>query len=252
MRSVTAIAVAPVRCFRLNEPEEVELTRRGVVENRRFYLADGDGRRLRSSRTAWPVLIRATYSAAEERLRLALPNGEEVEGSTLDLGETIHSDFSGRAVQARVVDGPWTEPLSELAGHPVRIARPDEPGLCQTAPVTLMSTASLDRLRREAGTPVDPRRFRMLFTIDGCDEHEEDRWNGRLLRIGQATVRVGGAVPRCAVTTRDPESGERDLDTLELIKAYRGVRNGGAIDFGVYAEVEQAGRVRVGDSAELV
>jgi uncharacterized protein YcbX len=42
----------------------------------------------------------------------------------------------------------------------------------------------------------------------------------------------------------------RDLDTLRVIKGYRGVRDGEAIDFGVYAAVEQPGRVRVGDPVE--
>ena len=82
----------------------------------------------------------------------------------------------------------------------------------------------------------------MLFDLDGCDEHEEDTWDGRRLRVGEAVLRVGGPVPRCAVTTRDPDSGERDLDTLRLIKGYRGVRDGEAIDFGVYAAVEQPGQ----------
>ena len=64
----------------------------------------------------------------------------------------------------------------------------------------------------------------MLLTLAGCAEHEEDGWDGRLLQIGAAVVRVGGPVPRCAVTTRDPDTGVRDLDTLRLIQGYRGVR----------------------------
>jgi hypothetical protein len=36
------------------------------------------------------------------------------------------------------------------------------------------------------------------------------------------------------MTTRDPDSGVRDLDTLRLIAGYRG-RPRGTIDFGVYA-----------------
>ena len=47
-------------------------------------------------------------------------------------------------------------------------------------------------------------------------------------------------------------SGERDLDTLGLIRSYRGVRDGEAIDFGVYAQVIEPGRVRVGDPVELL
>ena len=59
-------------------------------------------------------------------------------------------------------------------------------------------------------------------------------------------------MPRCALTTRSPDTGERDLDTLKLIKGYRGVRDGEAIDFGVYGRVEQPGRVRLRDPVELL
>jgi uncharacterized protein YcbX len=40
----------------------------------------------------------------------------------------------------------------------------------------------------------------------------------------------------------------QDLDTLRLIKDYRGVRDGKYVDFGVFGDVERPGRVRVGDS----
>jgi MOSC domain-containing protein len=252
MRTVSEIAVAPVRCFRLERRDSVDVTPAGVVENRRFYLADGEGRRLRSSLTAWPAALRATYSVEAERLAVLFPDGDTVEGSTLALGDTIRSDFGGRQVDARVVVGPWTARLSELAGHDVRIARPAQPGMCQNAPVTLVSTASLERLSAEAGGAVDGRRFRMLFVFDGCSPHEEDTWHGRRLRVGSTVLRVGGPVARCAVTTRDPETGVRDLDTLNLIKGYRGVRDGEAIDFGVYADVVTPGRVDVGAAVELM
>ena len=39
----------------------------------------------------------------------------------------------------------------------------------------------------------------------------------------------------------------RSLDTLAGIKSYRGVRDGKQLDFGVYFDVVEPGRVRVGD-----
>jgi len=71
---------------------------------------------------------------------------------------------------------------------------------------------------------------------------------GGHVEIGEAVVRIPGPVPRCVVTTQHPETGIRDLDTLRIVKAYRGVRDGRKVDFGVYADVEEPGRVRVGDS----
>lgn len=251
MRTVARISTTPVKGFALAHPSEVELTRGGVVGDRRFLLVNADGKRLRSSLTAWPIFVSGEYDAASERLRLRFPDGAVVEDSALGSGPVREWDFHGGAVgRGRVVEGEWNDRLSSLAGHDVRIVRPETTDGLREAPVTFVSRASVERLEREAGGPVDARRFRMLFDLDGCAEHEEDTWDGRRVRFGEAVLRVGGPVPRCAATTRHPESGERDLDTLRLIKGYRGVRDGKAIDFGVYATVERPGRVRVGDPVE--
>jgi uncharacterized protein YcbX len=251
MRSVACISVTPVKGFALVHPDRVELTPAGVVEDRRFLLVDADGKRLRSSTTAWPIVVSGEYDADSEVLRLQFPDGAVVEDSALGSGAVHEWDFHhGAAGRGQVVEGEWNDRLSALAGHDVRIVRPETTDDLREAPVTLVSRASVERLEREAGAAVDARRFRMLFDLDGCAEHEEDSWEGRQLRVGEAVLRVGGPVPRCAATTRHPESGERDLDTLRLIKGYRGVRDGEAIDFGVYAVIEQPGRVRVGDPVE--
>jgi uncharacterized protein len=234
-------------------PDGVDLTRAGVVEDRRFLLVDADGNRLRSSLTAWPIVVSATYDAVRERLEMRFPDGAVVEDSALGSGPVQAWNFHyGLTGLGQVVEGEWSDRLSALAGHDVRVVRPDEPGTWRGAAVTLVSRASVERLEREAGAQVDPRRFRMLLDLEGCREHEEDTWDGRRVRAGEAILRVGGPVPRCAVTTRHPVTGERDLDTLRLIKGYRGVRNREAIDFGVYATVEEPGRVRVGDRVELL
>ena len=49
--------------------------------------------------------------------------------------------------------------------------------------------------------------------------------------------------------TRHPETGERDLDTLRLMKGYRPMR-GNHIDFGMFARVETPGAVSLGDAVE--
>jgi uncharacterized protein YcbX len=254
VRRVARISLSPVKGFRLSHPEEVELGPDGVAENRRFFLVGAEGQRLRSSVTPWPVLVRAEYDADAERLRMEFPGGVEVEGDADALADPIHSTSGTIDVTGRVVQGPWEAPLTELAGHPVRLVRADRVGAGLNEPVTLVSDGSLARLAEEAGHDgVDARRFRMLFELTGCEAHEEDTWDGRLFSIGSAVVRVGGPVDRCAVTTRDPDTGERDLDTLRLIKRYRGQRKSdGAVLFGVYARVEQPGRVRVRDPIELL
>ena len=250
MTRVARISISPVKGFRLSHPAEVMLGPDGVEENRRFFLVDAAGQRLRSSRTPWPVRVQADYDASAELLRMGFPDGSLLEGEVRASGQPIHSTTGSIDVRGAVVPGPWEEPLSRLAGRPVRLARADRPGSGANEPVTLISDGSLIRLAREAGrNGIDARRFRMLFELEGCDPHEEDTWEGSRFAIGAAVIRVGGAVDRCAVTTRDPETGERDLDTLRLLADYRGRRESdGAVLFGVYAKVERPGCVRVGDS----
>lgn len=254
MTTVARIAYTPVRTFALDDVEQVLLGPDGPADNRRFMLVDGAGERLRSSSTTWPTAIRARYDVGSETLRVVLPGGDAYEGSAAG-GEQVTPAVGDRRVPARLVRGPWEPALSELAGHPVRIARPDDPrdAYALRMPVTLVSDGSLRALAGAAGADVDPRRFRMLLELAGCEPHEEDRWEGRTVQLGEAVLRVGDGVARCAVTTRDPDTGQRDLDTLHLIRSYRGRRPAdGAIVFGVYADVVRPGLVRVGDSLALL
>jgi hypothetical protein len=94
----------------------------------------------------------------------------------------------------------------------------------------------------------------MLISFSGLSAHVEDCWQGQTIEIGEAVVRVGGPVPRCAATTRDPDRGARDLPTVRMIKSYRGVQVnefGRGVNFGVYAGVVAEGAVRVGDTLSV-
>jgi uncharacterized protein len=152
MIRVTLISVTPVKCFALSHPESIELTAEGVRENRRFLLVDAEGRRLRSSLTSWPMVVRAGYDPGAERLWMLFPDGAELEGSALGDGEVLDVDYHERTVHSCVVAGEWNERLSRLAGHSVRLVRPEEHGLVQEAPVTLVSEASIERLARKPAT----------------------------------------------------------------------------------------------------
>jgi uncharacterized protein YcbX len=251
-RRIAEIAVSPVQGFALLHPEKVVLGPRGVAENRRFCLIDGKGERLRSSATAWTSRVRAEYDAGLERLVVSFPGGDTVEGSALAEGSEVRFDARGRIVEGRIVEGPWSEGLSRLAGHAVSLVRTTEPGTFREMPVTLLGRASLARLERETGAALASSRFRMLFLLDGCEEHEEDEWFGRRLRVGASALQVGGPVPRCAVITRDPATGTADVDPLRVLAGYRKAMKDGGVPFGVYATVEATGPVRVGDPVEVL
>jgi uncharacterized protein YcbX len=246
---VSRLAIAPVKGLGLVHPEEVVLRRDGVATDRRFYLVDPDGRLVNNKTCGELMQVRPEVSADAGMLTLRFPNGEVSGG--VALGAAIETSFYGRPVTGRLVDGPWSEAISDHAGRPLRLVRTDEHGAAidRVHVVSVISDGSLRALARHAGVDsVDGRRFRMTIEIEGCDEHEEDGWIGGEVEIGGARIRVTGPVGRCAVTTRNPDTGTSDLDTLGALAGYRTVKESKAFGCGVCGDVVVEGSVRIGDS----
>jgi MOSC domain-containing protein len=250
---VAWISVAPVKGLAIAQREEVLLEPSGVREDRRFHVIGDDGRLLNGKQLGELMRVAADWDEQTRTLALRFPEGSVADG-VVELGEPVTTIFYGRDVEGRLVVGPWADALSSFVGRPLRLVQPVEPngGLDRGGgAVTLLSTGSLEAMRKAAGAngPVDPRRFRMLFGVEGVRPHEEDSWLGRRVRIGEATALLRGNVGRCIVTSRDPDSGARTLPTLDALAEYRGgVETTEPLPFGVWGEVAEPGRVRLGDA----
>lgn len=256
---VAWLHVAPVKGLRIEERSHLELGPTGVDDDRRFCIVDVETQRmLNGKRLARLSTIVARFDAPCDRLELEMPSGTIV-GDSVKLGEPAIVSVYGHAAAGRVVDGPWAATLSAELGRPVRLVRFDAPGSGHdrakfSAGATLLSLASIERLQEEAqiSERVDPRRFRMLIGVAGAAPHEEDAWIGRRVRVGTAVLVPQGNVGRCVVTSRDPETAEPDLDTLELLARYRREADTSEpLAFGIWARIERPGVVRVGDALEV-
>ncbi|MDP8909717.1 MAG: MOSC domain-containing protein [Chloroflexota bacterium] len=254
---VAWISFAPVKGLRLQHRDEVELDESGVPGDRAFFVVDERGVMVSASRLGPLVAVVPEHDAQAQTLSLRFPGGEEAAGR-VELGEPESVRFYGLGLRVRPVRGPFSEALSRHCGRELRLvaAPPERPGVDRgrDGAATLVSVASLERLRVQAAAPepVDPRRFRMTFGVDGLDAHEEDGWINRDVRVGDALLRVSGNVGRCALTTRQPETGVVDFKTLHHLQEYRGdVPTTEPLPFGVHARVLRPGRVRVGDTVAL-
>src|SRR3954449_8954150 len=176
---VVRICIAPVKSLHVVSPDEVELTRAGVVGDRRFWLVDRDRRLVNGKRHPELMRVRPEWGEASRRLAPAFPDGLVVEGE-VEPGELFEAELYGTPHASRLVPGPWQEALSEFAGEPLTLLWSEEGaqdrGNDRGGWASLISRGSLEQLGVEAGTaePVDGRRFRMLFEIDGVEPHEED------------------------------------------------------------------------------
>jgi uncharacterized protein YcbX len=258
MARVARLSIAPVRGLALQHPASIDVIEGGVLEDRRFYLVDEHGRLVDRLLAAELVQVAAETNPQATWLRLMFPDGAVVEGD-VTLDEPVATDMYGRRAVGRVVGGPWAAALAPFAHRPVLLVRCDNPGGTRIRAgetnvrnaVSLVSDGSLRELARQLGVDaVDGRRFRMLVELEDAGAHEEDTWIGGSVAIGGAMLSITKPDARCAITTQNPDTGERDLDTLRTLIRYRGFRAGDPekkIDFGVLGEVLVPGRIAVGD-----
>lgn len=180
------------------------------------------------------MAITATLDESEERLVLRHPD---------------RPDFSfcpDRDVDAFL---DWVRPLvpSDRA-LPDRILRLDGRGFTDSdfPSVTLCNMSSHRAVEQRVGQSLSIHRWRGNIWFDGAAPWEEFDWLDRDIRIGNAILRPLERTDRCLATTANPDTGQRDADTLAALETW------GHQDFSVRARVIQDGEVSVGDTLEVM
>jgi uncharacterized protein len=244
--TVSQLAIAPVKGMRLQRCAEVQLGCHGVAGDREFLVVDDDCKLLLTARNPGLVRIEPSWEPAGNLLALRFPDGSVVQDVPEPGPAAVTRMYDGREIPGWVIPGPLSAALSGYLGRAVHLFKRAADHLgSDDCPVTLMSEASLHALAAEfSGTAPDPRRFRMTITITGADPWAEHSWSGQQVNIGDVTLRILAPVPRCVVTTRNPESGATDARILHALAKLRGKND---ITFGVWCESIQPGRIQVGD-----
>ena len=254
MPHVVALRVAPVKALATVQPHSVLLSRQGVAEDRRLFLLEQNGAvaTLRSHPSLTQVV--PELDLGEGRLSVRMPNGE-IATSDLDrTEERVSARLFGKERNGHVVPGPVASALSSFVAAPLRLVLADTTGVgWDEGPVSIVGQASVLATRAPAAGGTPAARFRMLVELDGIAPYEEDSWVGRVVRIGDAVLRVEHPLGRCLVINRSPDSGEVDWAGLKALSALRGEgRVDGTTTLGVIATVETPGEVSVGDTAVVL
>lgn len=113
--------------------------------------------------------------------------------------------------------------------------------------VSVVNLASVRDFADRVGRDVDPLRFRANVYVDGLPPFAEFDLVGRVLVAGEARLQIFHRTSRCAATTVNPVTAERDLSVPKLLMEHYGHTK-----MGVYATVVAGGEVRVGEAVRVV
>ncbi len=113
--------------------------------------------------------------------------------------------------------------------------------------VSINCTASHKKVEEDLGKELSHRRWRGNLWIDNTNAFEEFGWVGKKIAIGETLLRVEEPIERCAATSANTETGERDVNMLQHFMNTYKHRN-----FGVFAEILQGGQINTGDTVKIL
>lgn len=246
MPTIQALNIYPVKSCRGIALENARITETGFEHDRQWLIVDDKNRFLTQREQPRLALIETALDGMHLRLHAPgmteLTIGIEARGPSVEV--VCWRDLCA-AFDMGVTASNW---LSEYLGARHRLVRFDA-ARARTSPPEwtgeiraltqfsdafswlVVSQASLEDLNTRLPAPLPMNRFRPNIVIGGVDAYAEDRIHE--IEIGEVRLRVVKPCTRCAITTTDQSTGERESDQpLRALKEYRFSRELKGVLFG--------------------
>lgn len=265
MTTITGAEVAtlwryPVKSMQGEELNAAYVTPGGLLGDRQFAVVDPATGKVAGAKNPrkWPgfFYFRAAYVAppsADKGLpavRVTMPDGTCATTDDADLPKLLSAALGREVTMSGLFAAASAEGL-DVTSEEVDTWQLPAGTFFDSAPVHLVTTATLDKLRSlyPAGR-FEPRRFRpnlIVTTPPDAEGFAENSWVGRELSIGTSVrLRVTMPTGRCIMTTLPQGDLPQDRGILKTAVEH----NDAAI--GVYAEILSGGLVRRGDAVTVL
>lgn len=265
--TLTDLYTYPVKSCRGIRGDVARMTATGLADDRHWMLVRPNGRFVTQRELPRMALILTALDAGALTLtapgRAPLRIARDARAATLDV--TVWK-FDGRGIDCGDEAAAW---VTDFLETPLRVVRFDTgmPRVCSPEwtpgaqavtefadgfPMLVISRASLGDLNARLQKSLPMTRFRPNLVIDGVEAFDEDRIHE--LRGDGVTIRLVKPCTRCAITTTDQQTGERDgLEPLQTLKGFRFDRALHGVTFGQNAiPIDGVGRdLRVGQVFEI-
>lgn len=254
---IAALYVYPVKACAGISVSSAEVVERGFLHDRRWMLVDESG--VFVTQRTIPKLALVSTAIGEHGYALRAPDtsplllpfdgsdGPEMEvqvwshrGSARRHAEASawFSDYLRMPVSAVYMPDDHRRPVNPERGRPGDVV-----SFADAYPFLAISEESLADLNSRLSAPLDMRRFRPNIVVSGGPAYGEDHWSR--IRAGSVSFRAVKRCDRCAVTTVDPDTGEKGKEPLATLSKYR--QMDGKVWFGMNLIHDGPGKIRVGD-----
>ena len=265
---LSALHVYPVKSCRGIELDAARLTSTGLADDRHWMLVRPSGRFV--TQRELPRMALIATALGERSLTLAAPGSAPLTVSREQSGESSAVTvwgFTGRGIDCGEAAAHW---CTSFLGTPLRLMRFDTsvPRDCSADwtgdvhattefadgfPILVISRASLAELNSRLAVGLPMERFRPNLVLDGVGPYDEDRIHE--LRAEGIAIRIVKPCTRCAITTTEQSTGERDgVEPLATLKTYRFDADLRGVMFGQNAIVARGAgaTLRKGQQLEVI
>lgn len=243
---LTSLAVYPIKSCRGIALSEAMLSTTGLSDDRHWMVVRPNGRFVTQRELPRMALIHTRLDEAGVALTAPAMTELRVSRKPGGVGGAVTVwKFSGSGIDCGDEAADW---LTRFLETPLRLVAfdPGVPRYCppewtgevaaqaefsDAFPLLVISTASLAELNTRLPKPLPMERFRPNLVIDGVAPYDEDRIAE--LRSGEVVIRLVKPSTRCAITTTDQITGQRDgEEPLATLKKFRFNRELRGVMFG--------------------
>lgn len=241
----------PIKAHGRERLAQVDLTAGAALPWDRAWAVAHEAARFDEAAPAWAHCRNFTRAAGSPSLMAIEARVDEATGRitlTHPARPEITIDPTDPEDAARFIAwaGPVTNPDRP---QPARLVRAQDRAMTDTdfPSISLISLTTHAQVEAQLGQPISPLRWRGNILFDGVAPWAEMDWAGKTLRLGAVEMEVVEPIVRCMATTANPETGERDADTLGALNS------GWAHQIcGIYGRVTRGGPLTEGDVIEVL
>lgn len=260
--TLTEISIYPIKSIQGNQVNNAYVERQGIVNDRRFLIADLDGKMVTARKH--PNLVRVTSQIIDSTFLLSYRGQDELilDKDTFNLNSTPATVWNDtfNAYTTSSLANQW---FSDIVGKPVQLLYlgdvsnrwreklATEVSFADGYPLLIISQASLEELNQRSPQQHKMAQFRPNLVVSGSEPFIEDSW--KKIKIGEVVFELRKPCQRCILTTVDSDNGQFDSnkEPLNTLLKFRADENG-EVYFGQNMVALNEGMINVDDEIEVI